>query len=235
MVGSTLIDIRQYIEAFATEDGQYYVRCGHTGDRPVLATGNRFPDRATAHAAARATEQYHSALRQYDPQVPYYDLIVCQTPRDITLEHSRGSRTEAEHRLSELVITDSTTSERRDIVEFCHRVAGAVFETLSEASYDRVETAVMDAYLKLAETVGDPDELCLCLLESMASELDERLSLTDQSEVLADAADRLESPPSDDTPFDTMLAALEERGVIESYTRSPYSVELDGGVGSVVV
>jgi len=40
---------------------------------------------------------------------------------------------------------DSVTLERRNPVEFCHRVAGAVFETLSDEGYDAVETAVMDA------------------------------------------------------------------------------------------
>jgi len=237
MVGPTLIDIREHIEGLATTDGQYYIVCGRTGDRPVPATGNQFPDRATARAAARATEQYRSALRRYDPQVPYYDLIVCEETRgDATAAHQRESTTETPKTcLSEPVITDSSTPERRDLVEFCHRVAGAVFETLSEAGYDRVETAVMDAYFEHAETVDNPDELCLCLLESMASELDERLSLGDQSEVLTGAAARLERPADDENPLDATLTALGDRGVIESYTRSPYSVDLDGGAGSIVV
>jgi hypothetical protein len=237
MVGPTLIDIRERIEALATEDGQYYLRCGRTGDRPVPAAGTRFPDRATARAAARATEQYRSTLRRYDPQVPYYDLIVCEeTIRGARAAHAGKSPPETPQRhLSEPVLTDSTTPERRDLVEFCHRVAGAVFETLSEAGYDSVESAVMDTYFELAETVGDPDELCLCLLESMASELDRRLLPADQAEVLVDAAARLETPTDHHDPLDATLAALAQRGVVESYTRSPYSVDLDGGAGAVVV
>jgi len=237
MVGPTLIDIRDHIDGLATEDGQYYVRCGRTGDRPVPAASNRFPDRATARAAARATEQYRSALRRYDPQVPYYDLIVCEeTSRDATVTQPRESQTETpQHRLSEPVITDSTTPERRDLVEFCHRVAGAVFETLSEAGYDGVESAVMDAYFEHAETVDDPGELCLCLLDSMAGELHGRLSPADQAELLADAAARLKPPIDETNPLDATLDTLEQRGVIESYTRSPYSVDLDGGAGAVVV
>jgi len=237
MVGPTLIDIREHIEALGTEDGQYYLRCGRTGDRPVPAAGSRFPDRATARAAARATEQYRSALRRYDPQVPYYDLIVCEEPpQDTTAAHVREPETDSpQNSLTEPILTDSTTPERRDLVEFCHRVAGAVFETLTEAGYDGVESGVMDAYFQHAETVGDPDELCLCLLESMASELHERLSPADQSEVLTDAATRLESPSDDDGPLDATLATLEQRGLIKSYTRSPYSVDLDAGAGAVVV
>lgn len=74
-----------HIEGLATADGRYYLAYGRTGDRPVPAAGNRFPDRATARAVARATEQYRSALRRYDPQVPYYNLIVCEeTSRDAT-------------------------------------------------------------------------------------------------------------------------------------------------------
>lgn len=233
MVGPTLIDIREHIEGLATEDGQYYLRCGRTGDRPVPAAGTRFPDRATARAAARATEQYRSALRRYDPQVPYYDLIVCEGPlHDTTVANEPHSQTD---RRSEPNLTDSATAERRDLVEFCHRAAGAVFETLSEAGYDGVESAVMDAYFEHAETVDDPDELCLCLLESMASELDERLSPADQATVLADAATRLEPPSDDGDALERSLTALQQRGVIESYTRSPYSVDLDDGAGSVVV
>jgi len=237
MVGPTLIDIREYVERLATEDGQYHVRCGRTGDRPVPAVGARFPDRATARAAARATEQYRSALRRYDPQVPYYDLIVCEeTSRDAAAPRPGGSATETpQRRPSEPVTADTTVAERRDLVEFCHRVAGAVFETLSEAGYGGVESAVMDAYFELAETVDAPDELCLCLLESMANELHGRLSPADQAGVLTDAAVRLESPGDGDDPFDGTLTALEQRGVIESYTRSPSSLDLDGGARSVVV
>jgi hypothetical protein len=42
-------------------------------------------------------------------------------------------------------------------------------------------------------------------------------------------------PSSDDNSLDSTLTALERRGIIESYTRSPYSVNLDGGAGAVVV
>ncbi|MFP8890708.1 hypothetical protein ACLI4U_13185 [Natrialbaceae archaeon A-CW2] len=56
MVGPTLIDIREHIDGLATKDGQYYVVCGRTDDRPVPAAGDRFPDRATARTATRATE-----------------------------------------------------------------------------------------------------------------------------------------------------------------------------------
>jgi len=235
MVGPTLVDIREHIETLATSDGRYYVACGRTGDRPVPATGSRFPDRATARAAARATEQYRSALRRYDPQVPFYDLIVCEeSPRDGVLTPGWNSGSETPQR-RQSVCTENTTPERRELVEFCHRVAGAVFESLPETGYDSVERAVMDTYFELAERVGDLDELCLCLLESLAGELDERLSPADQAEVLADAAVRLETQTDGDGSLDGTLDALKRHGFLESYTRSPHGGERDGETGPVVV
>lgn len=237
MVGPTLVEIRDHIETLAAEDGQYSVICGRTGERSVPAAGKWFPTRATARAAARATEQYRSALRRYDPRVPYYDLIVCEEPLlGSTNGHRQCSTIDPdEYTLSEPILTKTPTPGHGDLVEFCHRVAGAVFEALSGSGYDSIENAVMDAYFELAEAVGDPGELCLCLLESMASELDARLSVDEQAEILIDAADRLEPIEGADAPIDATLDELEQRGLIESYTRSPYSVDLDGGTRAVVV
>jgi len=238
MVGTTLVDIRDHIETLAGETGEYYLLCARYGDRPVPAAGLRFESRATARAAAQATEQYRAALRRYDPQLPYSDVIVCQ---DIGPLASNSRATDHTRDTDEWILSDPvldsprSTRPQQNLVEFCHRVAGAVFETLSESGYDGVESAVMDAYFELAEAVGDPDELCLCLLESMASELDERLSPAAQADVLADAAARLEPTDDDTNSLDASLDTLEQRGVIESYTRSPYSVDLDGGAGAVVV
>jgi hypothetical protein len=236
MVGPTLIDIRKHIEGLATDDGRYYVACGRTGDRPVPAAGNRFPDRATARAAARATEQYRSALRRYDPQVPYYDLIVCQDMSQTSTATGRSDvPTDDPAQAGDDAELDEVISERRTLVEFCHRVAGAVFETLSEHGHDATESVIMDTYFELAETVSDPDELCLCLLESMASELDDRLKPADQAEVLASAATRLGLADDTTSPLDAALSVLETRGLIERYRRSPWSVDLDDGTRSVVV
>lgn len=238
MVGTTLAEIRDHIEALASEIGEYYLICARYGDRPVPAAGLRFESRATARAAARATEQYRAALRRYDPQLPYYNVIVCQDtdPLASNGQSTNHTRNSDEWTLSEPVLdTPDPNHAHQDLVEFCHRVAAAIFETLSEEGYDAVETAVMDAYFELAETVGDPDELCLCLLESMASELDARLAPANQAEVLTDAAVRLEPPADDTAPLEATLSVLSRRGLIESYTRSPLSVDLDGGAGAVTV
>jgi hypothetical protein len=244
MVGTTLDEIRTHIEDLATADGEYVVRCGRTGDRPVPVSGLRFDGRTTARNAARAAEQYRRALRQYDPQVPHYDLIVCQDTGALGSgpgpESGERSPPESGDTTTRTVVepaaTESTpTPERRRLVEFCHGAAAAVFETLSDDGYGTVETAAMDAYVELAETIPDPDDLCLCLLESVAMELDERLTPTEQAEVLSSAADRL--PPADptDRPVAATLSALEACGLLEGDTRSPWSVDLDDGTRSVVV
>jgi hypothetical protein len=76
--GTSLADVRERIESLAGPDGEFYLRCGRTGDRPVPAAGLRFETRATARRAARATERYRAMLRRYDPRVPCYDVIVHQ-------------------------------------------------------------------------------------------------------------------------------------------------------------
>jgi len=238
VVGTTLLEIRAHVEALAGDEGEYYVVCGRTGDRPVPVAGRRFEDRAAARSAARATERYRTALRRYDPQVPYYDLIVCQdtAPRTPAGGRRSGPSTAGRGRSEPGPDGESSAPARREPVEFCHGVAAAVLETLSEAGYDAVETAVMDAYLDLAETVADPDDLCLCLLESVASELDRRLTPAEQADVLADAATRLPPPSLDPTkrPLTGTLSALEERGLLGRHTRSPWSVGLADGTRSVV-
>ncbi len=238
MVGVTLAEIRRHVESLACDDGTYYVVCGRTGDRPVPAAGKRFASRATARSAARATEQYRTALRRYDPQSPYYDLIVCQTTGATTpaARSERRPSGAAADTLSDPVLRDANPGPgRRRLVEFCHSVAAAVFEALSDAGHDAVETAVMDAYFDLAESVVDPDDLCLCLLESMAETLDARLTPVELADLLADAATRIAPAEADDDPVSATFAHLVERGLLGEFTLSPWSVDLDGGTRSVAV
>ncbi|WP_058365030.1 DUF7551 domain-containing protein [Haloparvum sedimenti] len=193
MIGATLDDVRGHIESLATADGEYVLRCARTGDRPVPTTGLRFPSRPTARAAAKATEQYRAALRRYDPQVPFHDVVACQRRlqghrgREATGDDERDrSRPESGSRPS--------TAERRTLVDFCHTAAGATFEAIENSPHRGVETAIMDAYLEAAESVSDPDELCLHLLEHVAREVDDRLDPTEQAALLCDAAARLPAP-----------------------------------------
>ncbi|MFO8115348.1 MAG: hypothetical protein R6U01_08315 [Halorubrum sp.] len=265
MIGTTLVAISDHIEALSSVDGEYSLVCARYGDRPVPAAGLRFENRAAARAAARATEQYRDALRRYDPQVPYYDVIVRQEyaaddgdspdgaadagtgsddagsgARSVDGAHDvrRFSAAEAEDwSLSDPVVNRDGDSESdgdrdgppargsgpdrnrnpgRDLVAFCHDAAAAVFEALSAADHDAVESAVMDAYFALAEERSDPDDLCLRLLEAMASELRRGLDPAEQAAVLADAASRLPDT-SDDDPISGTFGRLVRAGVVGSY------------------
>jgi len=237
MVGTTLTEIRQHIEALASADGDYYLVCGRTGDRPVPAETARFENRGTARAAARATEQYRAALRRYDPRLPYYDLIVCQDngplhrPRDVDGNGESADRAASASERARSV----DAPDHRLLVEFCHRVAAAVFETLSEKGYDDVESAVMDAYFDLAETVSDPDELCLRLLESMATELDQRLSPAEQADVVADAATRYSPVEPSAEPVVSTFRLLRTCGLLGAYTCRPTSIDRQAETRSLTV
>jgi hypothetical protein len=235
MIGTTLTELRDRIESLASDAGNYYLVCARTGDRPVPAEHLYFDGRRTARTAARATEQYRETLRRYDPQMPYYDVIVCEDHGTELPDRASPLRAEQSWTLSEPVLDDAgPPAERRTLVEFCHRVAAAVFETLSKAGYDEVETAVMDTYFALAERTGDPNELCLGLLEGMATELATRLDPTEQADILARAGARLPSTGSAEEPVAATFAWLRRCGLLEEYIQSPPTVHADG-TRSIVV
>ena len=241
MVGNTLVRIREHVEALAVDDGTYYLVCARTGDRPVPAAALRFGSRPTARAAARATEQYRAALRRYDPRLPFYDVVVCEDAPEPTgagrsdLPPSAGVPTLDGPAPTSAADREPTGPERRRLVEFCHRVAAAAFEALSDDGYDAVETAVMDAYFDLAETVADPDDLCFCLLESLATELGSALTPAEQADVLSRAARQLSPTGPAERPLTATLASLRELGLFDDFTRSPGATDLEGGTRSVVV
>lgn len=225
MVGQTLTKIRKQIETRAVDDGQYVVLCGRTGERIVPLDGHRFPDRETAAEAARFAEQYRAALRRYDPQVPCYDPIVCEVP---ALEQSPSPH-EKESTKWAFPPAPALPGRKSGRIEFCHQVAGAVFETLSNMGYEKVERAVMDAYFEAAETIPSRDTLCLRLLEQMAIELDARLSNTQQASVLVQASSQLPAPSAQDSALTAAFDRLEAIGLLDSYSTSPWIVDPVGG------
>jgi len=247
VIGTTLDDIRSAVEELASEDGSYYLVCARTGDRPVPTGDLRFANRVSARAAATATEQYRAALRRYDPQLPYYDVVACEAGESGADRYPRtaaGAATTAiAHERPGAPPSDAAgagspvggSGDRSALVECCHRVAAALFEALSAAGHDAVESAVMDAYVDLAETVGDPDELCCCLLECMAAEIDEALSPRQQAAVVADAVERQPAPTPTDRPLTATLQGLQSRGLLSGHARSPWSFDRDDGARSVVV
>jgi len=242
MVGTTLVELRAHVEALASSGGTYAVVCGRTGERPIPAAGKRFPDRPTAGRAVRATARYRRALRRYDPQLPYYDLIVCEETGPLVPCETPNQRPNQRPdpgagpwTLSAPVLDGPDQPERSDRIEFCHRVAAAVFETLSDGPYDGVETAVMDAYFDLAESVADPDDLCLCLLESVATEIDARLAPHRQAAVLADATAGLVPAAPSSEPVASALTVLQRRGLVGAFTCAPAAVDRSSRARSVAV
>jgi hypothetical protein len=189
MVGRTLVEIRERLESLADPSGRYYLVCARTGERPFPATGLRFRDRETAVEAADAASAYRAELRQWDQHLPFRDLVVCEDP---------------------YVAPDA------DLVNFCHEVAGAVFETLSARDRRDVEDAVMDAYLAAAERIEDRDRLCLLLLECVTEEL-AGLAPAEQVSVLRATADRLSEPASGLDPVVGTLDRFARLALLEEY------------------
>ncbi|WP_128478406.1 DUF7551 domain-containing protein [Halorussus pelagicus] len=214
MVGGTLRDLRERIADRHDESGRYYVSCARTGERPVPVAGKRFETRETAARAAELAAEYRAELRCYDPRLPHYDLVVSEDPGP------SGP-------VDPVPVVEETDATR--VSDFCHDVAAAVFEALSELDEKAVERAVLEAYLHSAESVTDPDELCLVLLSTAAVELDDRLEPDRQGEVLRVAADRL-GARSDSAasgaadPVDAALSRLDGLSLV-----GDYAVDRNGG------
>jgi len=208
MVGGTLRNVRERIAERHEESGRYYVSCARTGERPVPVAGRRFATRETAAEAAELAAEYRAELRHYDPRLPHYDLVVSEEPGP-------------DGPVDPVPVVEETTDTA--VSSFCHDVAAAVFEALSELDERAVERAVLEAYLHSAEAVTDPDELCLVLLSTAASELDARLDPDRQGEVLRLAADRLgaRSEPEAGTdiadPVDATLSRFDGLSLVGEY------------------
>jgi hypothetical protein len=96
----TLHRLRHAIDAIASPDGDYLVRCARTGVRPFPVAGRRFRSRDHAVVAARLTTRFRGRLRRYDPDTAVYDLVVCDAgarereptarPREPTTASNRG-------------------------------------------------------------------------------------------------------------------------------------------------
>ena len=220
MIGTTLSDIRAHIESLASPTGRYYLVCGRTGDRPVPADGLYFGCRPTARAAATATERYRAALRRYDPQFPSHDVIVSERVETVRSTDDPTYPTPGSVDADTVVDPPPSRDEDRLLIDFCHTVAGVVFETIADSPYTSVENAIMDRYLELAETVDHPDDCCLRLIEAVACELDSRLTADQQADLLRAAATELPQPatPVGVDPLESALSALQSVTLLEGYT-----------------
>lgn len=73
-----LADIREHLEAIAAADGPYVLVCARTGVRPPPVDDLAFASRRTAAQAALGAAEYRERLREYDPRLPFHDLIVVE-------------------------------------------------------------------------------------------------------------------------------------------------------------
>jgi len=194
MVGRTLADIRARLDDLAVAVGPYRVVSGKTGDGAVPVDGLQFPDRETAAEAATVATAYRRALRRYDPHVAVHDLIVT---------HMRPG-------------DDPTPYHRPSLPEYCHTVAGALFEALS-GRHGPVERRVMDAYLDAAERTGNRERLCLTMLESTAVALEAHLPAAEQATVVQAATQRLPTSSSETGTLEAALAALQRTGILREF------------------
>jgi len=233
MVGSTLVELRERIEALAADGGRYVLVCARTGEGPVPADGLGFPTREQAAEAAVAVERYRAALRRYDPRLPYYDVVVHERYRDdgvraISHPCADGARDD-DWSLTEPVLAGRRAEPAvRNRVAFCHDVAAATFEALSAADHRGVESAIMEEYFALAESRSDPDDLCLCLLECMAAEMATGLAPGEEIAVLADAAARLGPVAAEGDPIDGAFTRLASLGLLGAFRVSPWSLTAEG-------
>lgn len=88
---------RERVAALATEDGAFHVACAATGARPEPVAGVTFGSHEDARRAAAAARRYRAALRELDPELASYDLVVYgDEAGDVavtcTRERTRGAR-----------------------------------------------------------------------------------------------------------------------------------------------
>lgn len=134
-------------------------------------------------------------LRRYDPSALSYDGIVCGEmldDRSAEIQGTVGTDMTGDRRGETSL---SVVGETRGAIDFCHTVAGVVFEAIAASSQVGLENAAVGTYLDVAESIDRPDERCLRLLDSIATELDARLEPDEQASLLATVASSLPTDP----------------------------------------
>jgi hypothetical protein len=156
--------------------------------------------------AGSGAHAYRATLRRYDTRAPWYDFVVCEAVDDRSGSAPPPS-------------APPTGDDRSEpLVAYCHDVAGAVFEGLSESDHDGVERSVMDAYLEAAEATPDRDRLCLALLRTMAVELRACLPVESQAAVLGAATAHLPAAKASASPLSGALDHLRSVSLLDGYT-----------------
>ncbi|MEY7849982.1 hypothetical protein AB7C87_12390 [Natrarchaeobius sp. A-rgal3] len=242
MTGPTLCAIREVVAALATTGDRYSIVCGRTGIRPVPAERTSFGSKAAARVAAWATERYRATVAQYDPYAPQYDVIVSERPVcGSGPKNSDRSTVEGSDATRPGPNRSQIGGDASALVEYCHAVGGGALE--AAAPYDGLTETIMEAYFDRAGTVPNAETLCVCLLESIAFELDARLDFDDRASVLAAAAAGTSTATPNhvaDDPLEEALwtirsvgllehAAIERRRVDEETGERSWTIKVGGG------
>jgi hypothetical protein len=96
-MSDSLAALRRKIADLASEDGNFYVACAETDDRPAPLAGKRFPSEDAASEAAAFATTYRERLRESDPDLPERTLSVYRRSDDsltlvATRERAEGTR-----------------------------------------------------------------------------------------------------------------------------------------------
>ncbi len=81
-MSDSLDAIRREIADLATEEGDFYVACADTDERPAPLSGRRFPTEEAASSAADLARSYRELLRESDPNLPERRLSVYERADD---------------------------------------------------------------------------------------------------------------------------------------------------------
>ncbi|MEF8828952.1 MAG: hypothetical protein V5A49_07940, partial [Haloarcula sp.] len=119
--------------------------------------------------------------------------------------------------------TDAVRTAPSSLPEYCHTVAGSLFEVLS-VRHRPVEQAVIDSYLDAAEETETRERLCLAMLESMATALADHLDPDVQADTLREAARQLPRKAGGAEPVRDAVSALETAGLVDEATTEPAAV-----------
>jgi hypothetical protein len=113
---ATVRSARGSVEALACEDGTFVVVGKETGVRPPPVSAVAFETYEAAERARDAAARHRAAMRDVDPALPAFDLVVCEQRTDVvelaTVRESTAER--RENGLPRARETVTVTGERRD-------------------------------------------------------------------------------------------------------------------------
>lgn len=70
--------VRSEIEELTDDSGRFYIACVETGERPAPVTGARFDTHEDAERALALARRYRETIREHDPGLPRYRLVVSE-------------------------------------------------------------------------------------------------------------------------------------------------------------